>query len=284
VGTAERLFFVQFGAQRISKRLSLANGPHHLYWEPVFGALVQTSDGWILLDTGMSRAAHDSDVNHAVHAGKGGDAGNFDTPWHLYPAPPNEHAWDWGLDGDPLRGGLAEVGLAASDIALAAITHLHVDHSGGIPALAAAGVPVAIQGRELDFVHGGTVGMGQGFHEPDWSAPGTSWRVLDGDTELAPGVWALATPGHTPGHMSFRVDLPETGTWLLAGDAADLAQNFLDNVPCGSCAGKTPGDEADAAESLRRLLELAKATDARLIPGHDQIVLNAIRHPPGGHR
>ena len=36
------------------------------------------------------------------------------------------------------------------------------------------------------------------------------WRLLDGDTELAPGVTVLRTDGHTPGHQSLMVELPET--------------------------------------------------------------------------
>jgi glyoxylase-like metal-dependent hydrolase (beta-lactamase superfamily II) len=84
--------------------------------------------------------------------------------------------------------------------------------------------------------------------------------------------------------MSFRVDLAETGSWLFAVDAADLAQNLLDNVPCGSCAGATPADEANAEKSLSRLLDEAAAINARLVPGHDQVVLNAARHPRDGHR
>lgn len=54
----------------------------------------------------------------------------------------------------------------------------------------------------------------------------------------------LPTPGHTPGHVLLQVELP--GTWVFTADPTDLAQNLLD--------------------------------------GHDQVVLNAMRHPPGGHR
>lgn len=281
--TARRLFFLQYGAERVSKNLSLAGGPHHLYWEPFIGVLVETDAGWVLLDTGMSRAAHEDAENTAAYRAGCVGAVNEHTPWHLYPQPP-EGAYNWGKGGDPLEAALAEVGLRPSDIALAAVTHLHVDHSGGIPTLTRAGVPVAIQRRELDFARSGAVGTADGFFAADWSEPGTQWRILDGDEELAPGVFAFATPGHTPGHQSFRIELPQTGTWIFSGDAADLGQNHLDRVPCGSCAGGTEADERDAAASLERILDAARETDARLIPGHDQLVLNAVRHPKEGHR
>jgi glyoxylase-like metal-dependent hydrolase (beta-lactamase superfamily II) len=281
--TADRLFFLQYGAERVSKNLSLAGGRHHLYWEPLYGTLVETSDGWVLLDTGMSRAAHDSAENTAAYAAGCVGAPNVDDEWHLYPEPPPGQ-YNWGKGDDPLEAALAEVGLTAADISLAAISHMHVDHSGGIPTLARAGVPIAIQAAELEFVRSGAVGVAEGFHEPDWSEPTTKWRILDGDEQLAPGVFAVSTPGHTPGHQSFRVDLPDTGTWVIAGDAADLGQNFLDNVPCGSYAGGTDEDERNAGLSFQKLLKLARDTRAHLIPGHDQLVLNAVRQPTEGHR
>ncbi|WP_051388920.1 N-acyl homoserine lactonase family protein [Arthrobacter sp. 35W] len=283
MSTAKRLFLLQFGAERVPKALSLAGGPPELYWEPLTGALVETSAGWVLLDTGMSRAAHEDAEATAAYELAGRDAPNLDHEWRLAPRPPDAAGWNWILDGDPVATALAEHGLAPEDLHLAAVSHLHIDHSGGIPTLARAGVPVAIQRRELAFARSGAVGVAEGFFEPDWTEPGTVWRELDGDAELAPGVHAVATPGHTPGHMSFRVDLEDSGSWLFTADATDLAQNFLDHVPCGSWAGGTDEDAAAASSSLDRLVSLA-AGGVRLVPGHDQVIANTARHPRGGHR
>ncbi|MEO5834532.1 MAG: N-acyl homoserine lactonase family protein [Nakamurella sp.] len=278
------MYFVQFGAERVPKSLSLAGGSHQLYWEPLMGALVETDDGWVLLDTGMSRAAHESPEIIAAYRGDGEEADNHDAAWHLAPEPPDAAGWNWILDGDPVVTALAAYGLKPADLTMAAVSHLHVDHSGGIPTLARAGVPIAIQGNELEFARGGAVGAAEGFHQPDWTEPGTRWQELDGDTRLAPGISVISTPGHTPGHMSFRVDLEDSGSWILAGDTADLAQNLLDRTPCGSYAGGTPIDEQHARTSLDRLLDIARRDGARLIPMHDQIMATAVRHPSRGHR
>ena len=51
-------------------------------------------------------------------------------------------------------------------------------------------------------------------------------RLLDGDEELWPGLVALPTPGHTPGHHVFRA----AGV-LFAGDAARASQGRLVPMP-----------------------------------------------------
>ncbi len=48
-------------------------------------------------------------------------------------------------------------------------------------------------------------------------------QLLDGDTELWPGVVALHTPGHTPGHHAFRA-----GRVLFAGDSATARHGRLE--------------------------------------------------------
>jgi N-acyl homoserine lactone hydrolase len=285
---ALRMLFVQFGAERVAAGLSMRGGDNRLGWEPLTGALVETEAGWLLLDTGMARAAHDDPANDESYAAAArvfaSDVENLPAA-HLNPTPPEGASWTWGLPGDPVLAALESVGLSPQDIALAAVSHLHLDHSGGIGPLTAHGVPVALQSQELQFADSGRVGLTDGFRSQDWQPYPVDWRLLDGDAELAPGVWALSTPGHTPGHMSYRVDLPETGTWILTADAADLAENVRTLTPPGSAQGEDEvGAEQQAIGSLQRLAAEAARHDARVVPGHDQVVVNAVRHPPGGHR
>lgn len=242
----------------------------------------------MLLDTGMARAAHDDPANAVPYASAadafGHDDRNGSAP-HLHPMPPEGAAWTWGLPGDPVVTALAAHGLAPRDLVLAAISHLHHDHSGGIPALAGAKVPVTIQKAELDFADSGRVGLEGGVRRADWQDEAVDWRLLEGDDELAPGVWAMSTPGHTPGHMSYRVELPDTGTWIFPADAADLSENIRTLTPPGSAQGDDAEQAAAlAVESVHRLVREAARSDARVVPGHDQVVVNAARHPPGGHR
>jgi N-acyl homoserine lactone hydrolase len=81
-----------------------------------------------------------------------------------------------------------------------------------------------------------------------------------------PGVRAIETPGHTAGHMSMLVELPEGPPILLCGDAADLGENLADEIALGRC---WRDDEAMAVASIRRLKQRAAEAGAELWPNHD---------------
>lgn len=255
------MYLLQYGAEPVPKSISVHGAGDAMLWEPIIGVAVQSDAGWLLLESGIGRRALDDPASLAV----------------LYPNVPAP----WGLEGDPMVTALDAIGLGVGDIALAAVSHLHVDHSGGLARLAEAGVPIAVHRDELR--HAQASGrLEDGYYQPDYAAVNGEWRELDGDTELAPGVWALATPGHAPGHMSYRVDLEQSGTWLFAVDAADLSENLTDRTRPGQTVD--PADAPRAEASLQRLVSEADRLNARLVPGHDQYFWDAVRHPTGGHR
>ncbi|WP_158866366.1 N-acyl homoserine lactonase family protein [Leifsonia sp. AG29] len=280
-GTAERMFILQLGAEHVQKALSIEGGGSALYWEPFLAVVVETAEGCVLFDTGMSRAASESaDIARAYGADSAGALAG-ESRWHLGPPPQDPRGWSWVLPGDPLVTGLASIGLEPEDISTAVVSHLHVDHSGGIPTLTAAGVPVVIGQSELAFARSGQVGESEGFHPPDWTHPATTWRAVAGDTRIAPGVSVISTPGHTPGHLSLAVSLRRSGTWVFCADASDLGQNLLDGLPCGSCTPNSEDTRRLARVSAERLHGFSRA-GARVVPGHDPIVAALVRHPDGG--
>jgi N-acyl homoserine lactone hydrolase len=79
-------------------------------------------------------------------------------------------------------------------------------------------------------------------------------------------VQAIATPGHTVGHMSLWIELPHGRPVLLAGDAADLQENIDDEVAPGTL---WQGREQQAIDSIRKLKRIATETNAWLWPNHD---------------
>ena len=89
---------------------------------------------------------------------------------------------------------------------------------------------------------------------------------MEGEYDVAAGVRAISTPGHTAGHMSLWIELPKGSPVILCGDAADLTENIRDEVPPGLC---WQGREGQAVASIRKLKALAAAEKAILWPNHD---------------
>jgi len=240
--TCDRLFGLTLAWEHCPESVSLEGGTRELLRLPVIGILVHSEIGWVLLETGM-------DPGHFVDGAAG-----------LYPLPP-----EFPGDGDPLLDALAAHGLAPDDLALAAVSHLHVDHAGGLRHLAQAGVEVAIQRDELAFARE-RAGRPEAYLREDYALDGLRWRELDGDGEIAPGIDAVFTPGHAPGHMSYRVRMAQSGPWLFAVDAIDLQRGIDTDTPVGWSAD--PADAPKRRASHDRLVELAAAEGARLVPGH----------------
>jgi glyoxylase-like metal-dependent hydrolase (beta-lactamase superfamily II) len=115
-----------------------------------------------------------------------------------------------------LIDGLARLGLTSADIDLVINTHLHADHVGGSTTFAPDGriVPTflnaehVVQRREYEDAMHPNERTRATYIAANFQAlmDTGQLRVLDGDTELAPGVWGVVTPGHTPGHMSVRFE------------------------------------------------------------------------------
>lgn len=156
---------------------------------------------------------------------------------------------DTGLVGEDglIIDALARKGLRPQDIDTVINTHFHPDHCGN---------------NHL-FSH--------------------ALRLMPADGEIiAPGVWAMATPGHTLDSISIVVEATESYSEMasvianvtanvatniiavvlvIAGDALPTINNFLKGVP--------PALHMDrnlAVSSMSRIIEIADI----VVPGHDK--------------
>jgi glyoxylase-like metal-dependent hydrolase (beta-lactamase superfamily II) len=119
-----------------------------------------------------------------------------------------------GLVGGNLLDELGALGVRPTDIDVVAVSHLHLDHDGWI----------ATRDAGPTFPNA-TVHVGRGDYERFVvSDPDDQYRMarhkkqalaglmdagrielVDGVTEIVPGVVAMPTPGHTPGHLAFAI-------------------------------------------------------------------------------
>lgn len=120
--------------------------------------------------------------------------------------------------GDDVVAQLERIGVAAEQVAHVVLTHLHYDHCGGLSLLPAA--TVHVQAAERAFAARPPVYQSSAYIADDWAST-TAWHELNGELDLFGdgAIVAFPTPGHTPGHQSVQVRLPER-TAILTGDAA----------------------------------------------------------------
>jgi N-acyl homoserine lactone hydrolase len=97
-----------------------------------------------------------------------------------------------------------------------------------------------------------------------WEHPALRYQLVDGDTELAPGLTLLETSGHVPGHQSVLVRLPESGPVLLAIDAVVLGRFFTPERP----AWPMDADAEQTRDSTRKLLAVAEREHVGLAVFH----------------
>lgn len=198
--------------------------------------------------------------------------------------------------GIPGGGGLlerlAEAGVRPAEVTDVVHTHLHGDHIGwnvttgadGADTLTFPNATFHIARRELEYW------QREAAPEEDRTKVAARntvpvqaaghLRTFDGDVELLPGLSAVATPGHTPGHTS--VMLSSQGEELLiVGDAAHHPIHFEHH-------DWIPGVDLDRAESTRsrgRIAALAADRGALVTGGHFPILtLGYVRRVEGGYR
>ncbi|MFL5799634.1 MAG: N-acyl homoserine lactonase family protein [Actinomycetota bacterium] len=260
-GRPQRVYRFVYGWEPVTEGLSLKGGsPDRFLLEPVTGAAIVYDEGWVLFDTGFNPETIRDPVRRAVHYA------NLD-PYYCYIGCIPR--------GDPLLRQVEAAGLDWSALALGVISHLHCDHSGGLR-LFVDGPPVALQSAEHEFANDGA-GLEHAFFRTDYQLPGLTWRLVEGEVELAPGLRAIPTFGHTPGHMSLAVELP-TRTVVLAGDAADLRINIERSIPCGSTTH--PDLEPAAARAIERLHQLDTTPGIEVWPSHDPDFWGDGQSPP----
>lgn len=218
---------------------------------PVTCYLVRTADAVVLFDTGLSPRA---------------------VPGLLRTDPLARFT-----EEDLLVHRLDALGLTTDDVDMVVLSHLHYDHAGG--AVLFSKSELVVQRDEYAAALYPPPYFASFYYRKNFDLPGYRWRLLDGDTELLPGLTVLRSDGHTPGHQSLLVELPDTGPVILSGDAC-YWQEHVD-------AERVPGvvwNPHLALHSIKRLKTLARLIGGRIFPAHDPVFWQSIKHSPDPYR
>jgi N-acyl homoserine lactone hydrolase len=218
-------------SQSAMKRLYLMQvGDMPEYQIPIVCYLVQTDDGRnILIDSGLPEIIPE-------------DAQEFQN----------------GVD---VIQQLARIGIQPDDIDTVISTHYDSDHAGRHAAFTKAQYVV-------QRVHHADAPTNPRYASirSEWDQPLERIRLVDGDTELLPGLELIETSGHVLGHQSVLLRLPKTGTVLLTVDAVPFGAWFTREPKEEDGA---PNDEATLASVIKLLDMVEREQIGLVIFGHD---------------
>ncbi len=160
---------------------------------------------------------------------------------------------------------LAEIGIDPAQVTHVGISHYHDDHIG--QAAEFPNAQLVIGTLDAEAVTSGEMEQTRAQLAP-WLAEGATGDVRRRRTDLDlfedGSVVIMSMPGHTPGHASLLVRLPETGNVLLTGDLYHFEEQIANRgVP------EFNTDRADTLASFERFNATAKALNATVVIQHD---------------
>lgn len=170
-----------------------------------------------------------------------------------------------------LEANLERFNLRPEEIGTLVLTHLHIDHTGYVDRFPNARIKV--QRDELRAA--ATPYFPPGFFDATDVSKligplAAQVDLLEGDTEIAPGVRTVLTGGHSPAHQMVYVDVP-SGQAILTGDNVYAKTPALDiEFP--------PGLVHDLDATIRAIRKI-KQDGTHILPSHDPTVY--VDYPEG---
>jgi glyoxylase-like metal-dependent hydrolase (beta-lactamase superfamily II) len=176
---------------------------------------------------------------------------------------------------------IESVGVDPASVKWILQSHLHLDHTGALASLDSfPDAKVLVDRTELEYGHNPDWFAAGGYIQADYNKPGVNWVPLesheDGYDLFGDGVIkAWKTPGHAPGHLSYEITLPQSGSMLLTVDAAYTMDHWNETALPGFLASTV-----DTVRSVRKLHRIAERSDSTVVTGHDPDSWPTFKHAP----
>ena len=170
---------------------------------------------------------------------------------------------------------LNKLGINDSDITDVILTHLHFDHAGGVVTgfgnVDALTFPQAkhwIQRSEWEMAKNPDELNRAAYsfqHQLGLLESSGNFELIEGDCEIAPGIRAIRTGGHTVGCQIVQIESP-AGFYIYAGD---IIPTFFHTSPAVTSAYDVSRKETFAAKQL--IFSRLKAHQGILLLDHDTL-------------
>ncbi len=237
-----KAYFLDCGICHLDKSVLIGpSGAGIVVKVPVFSMLLESDSGWTLIDTGLNPTG----------------VTDPDKAW----GPRAKTVKPTMKPENDINYRIKELGLKNDDIKRIILTHMHWDHTGGNRFFPNA--IFYVQRAEYRFAYYPDKII-SGSYMRDHFDCGSKYELIEGDTEIIPGVYVFQSPGHTPGHQSVLIKMKSGKKLLITGDAVYTQQNVDLMLP--------PGNNWDpnySIFSLNKIKTIQEQTGAILIPAHD---------------
>jgi len=173
---------------------------------------------------------------------------------------------------------VARLGIKPEQVTRVVITHMHVDHAGGMmdfPKLY-PNAQFYVQKKEFDFWVNSPLAQRPPFkmfgYNPSAAAVAELAKtkrltILDGDMVIGSGMELLLAPGHTAGLQAVLLPTAK-GQTIVGSDSGHIFRYFKDDMPSGIIS--------DIPSWLLTFDKLkAKAPLENIFPGHDVLMATA---------
>jgi glyoxylase-like metal-dependent hydrolase (beta-lactamase superfamily II) len=258
-----RLHAIQTGTVRIKtaqvegqgrgwrRRLRIFTDPHWTDWLPTFAWVIDHPEGVIVVDTGQG--THLLASRRSLHPY---------ARWEVR----------FRIERDQEIGPqLRALGIGPRDVRHVVLTHLHIDHDGGLAHFPHSEIHVS---RGELATASGWLGRVRGYlpnRWPSWFDPvpldltGGAFGPFAASRRLttAGDVIAVATPGHTANHLSVVFE-NDGMTYFLAGDASYTERHML-----AGCVDGVSEDDDTARATLTAIGRFARSRPTVYLPTHD---------------
>ncbi len=173
---------------------------------------------------------------------------------------------------------LQELGIKPEEIDYVILSHLHLDHAGGVGCFPNAKYIVHKKEREWAFSLECTQKTAYITKDIDKNI---DWLELENEFEEEydlfddGAVQIYPTFGHTPGHISVLVQLQNSKSMFLTSDSCYTEENLNDNIP--------PGLVWDSEASIKTMNLIRKLQDEKnveIIAGHDPLAWKRFKKAP----
>lgn len=254
-----KLYFFECGVLKSQKQYFTAGrGLLEPFDVPVPFFLIEHPNGFVLYDTGNA-------LEVAIDKNK-----HWGDIVAAYDPVMSEDQW--------VVNQIKKVGVEPEDIKYVILSHLHLDHAGGVGQFPNA--KYIVQREELYYAYVPDYFMKGAYIRADFDKD-VDWFILEGwrdnkfDLFGDGKIVIYFTPGHTPGHQSVLVNLEKEGPMLLTGDACYTTENIDENVLPG--LGWSP---SLCIQSIQTMRFLRAEQGVKIVTGHDPVAWKQYKQAP----